>query len=141
MTDDHERATQSMITGVTIMTSNASKSGPVSGDAFLVSATWRAAVKAELSRREWTLTRLHTEVGVSVQALSWLLKHGRRSALVSRINEIFGWPPPGTDSASSPAPVDPSVELLATFSQLSDVNKGRALERVAELLRAQKTPT
>lgn len=61
---------------------------------YPIDENWRVEVQKQLTKQRGAQARLCRELGCSPSTLNELLKAGKRSNLVPRINAYFGWDPP-----------------------------------------------
>jgi plasmid maintenance system antidote protein VapI len=104
--------------------------------AFPVDDAWRRRVRRALEERGLDQLGLAKAVKCSPSLISELLSGKTHSSeYVTDIHTTFGWTPP-----MPPTLPDDTQELVDLWQDLSDLDKGRVLERVRMLVEAAKKP-
>lgn len=97
-----------------------------SGQSYPINDTWRGMIQRKIEAKGWTQAELATRVGCSPSVISQLLNGVTdESPLVPQIHHVLGLSPPHMAVLD-----EPMQTLVEKFSELSDADRARILERV-----------
>lgn len=102
---------------------------PRKGPAFPISPEWQREVRTRINERGISQNELARLAGVSIAAMSEALREGAvQTTVMVEINKAIGLP--------RPTPFTPdSLEMLSLFDDLSEIDRGAAIEYARSLKR------